>query len=156
MKSTYKTLATAALAATFLIGGIAVTAVAQDKMMAVEKREGLMKLNGKNLGMYAKAAKGGDKTAAMEAAKVLVSNSHALGDAALWPAGSGGGETRAKPELWDNMDDFKAKLAHFQEAAMKAEEAAGSGDQATMTGAFQQVLGACQACHKAYQLPEKK
>lgn len=156
MKLSLKTLSMAALAAAFLAGGLAATAIAQDKMMAVEKREGLMKLNGKNLGMFAKAAKDGDKSTAMEAAKVLVSNSHALGDAALWPAGSGGGESRAKMELWDHMDDFKAKLSHFQQAAMKAEEAAGSGDPTTMTAAFKQVLGACQGCHKAYQLPEKK
>lgn len=155
MKPTLKTLTVAALAAAFLAGGLAVTAVAQDKMMAVEKREGLMKLNGKNLGMFAKAAKSGDKAAAMEAAKVLVSNSHALGEGALWPAGSGGGESRAKMEIWDNMSDFKAKLANFQQAAMKAQEAAGSGDQGMMMAAFNQVRGACGGCHKAYQLPKK-
>jgi cytochrome c556 len=152
MTFSFKTLAVAAFAAAFVAGGVAVTAVAQDAKMAHEKRTGLMKLNGQNLGGYAKAAKEGDKAAALAAAKVLVANSQALGDAALWPAGSGGGDTRAKPEIWDNMDDFKAKLAAFQQAAAAAEEAAtGGGD---MAAAFAAVRGACGGCHTTYQAPK--
>ena len=42
--------------------------------------------------------------------------------------GSDKGKTRAKPEIWENMDDFTTKLNDFREAVANLDSAAASGD----------------------------
>jgi cytochrome c556 len=68
-----------------------------------------------------------------------------------FPAGSDKGKTRAKPGIWENMDDFSSKLADFRREAAKMAEVAASGDK----GAIQAQLGAtgktCKSCHDEYK-----
>ncbi len=66
-------------------------------------------------------------------------------------AGSEMGTTRAKPEIWDNMDDFKMKLAAFREEATKLNAVAASGDEAAMKAQFGAVGKTCKACHDEYK-----
>ena len=61
------------------------------------------------------------------------------------------GTTRAKPEIWDNMDDFKSKLADLREAAEILDDAAESGDREEIAEAFAATGGACKACHDEYK-----
>ncbi|TCO77751.1 c-type cytochrome [Chromatocurvus halotolerans] len=65
--------------------------------------------------------------------------------------GSEKGTTRAKPEIWDNMDDFEAKLEDLRDAAEALEEAAGSGDRKAIASAVRDTGGACKACHDEYK-----
>lgn len=61
------------------------------------------------------------------------------------------GKTGARPEIWQNPQDFSAKLANFQAAAKAFQEAANGND----TGAIKAKLGplgqACKACHDKYR-----
>jgi cytochrome c556 len=65
--------------------------------------------------------------------------------------GSDKGTTRAKPAIWDNMDDFEAKYADFRDAVDSLETAVASGDRAAIGEAVKNTGGACKACHDDYK-----
>ena len=65
--------------------------------------------------------------------------------------GSDKGKTRAKPEIWENMDDFSAKLGDFRTAAANLDSAAESGDADAMKAAFGATGKSCKACHDEYK-----
>lgn len=69
----------------------------------------------------------------------------------LFPAGSDKGDTKAKPAIWSNFDDFKAKSAAFGTAAENIAAAAKSGDMSKLKAAFGAAGGACKACHDDYR-----
>lgn len=68
-----------------------------------------------------------------------------------FPKGSEGGTTRAKPGIWENMDDFEAKLNDLRSAAAELATAAEGGDKKAIMTAFQATGGACKACHDEYK-----
>lgn len=69
----------------------------------------------------------------------------------LFPEGSDTGDTKASPEIWANMDDFKARAEKLATDAKAAAEAAAGG-----LDAFKPAMGAvgqdCQGCHQVYRL----
>lgn len=68
-------------------------------------------------------------------------------------AGTGpeAGNTGAKPEIWQNPQDFAAKLGTFQ-AAAKAFAAAAGGNDVNAVKARMGTLGdTCKACHEKYR-----
>lgn len=65
--------------------------------------------------------------------------------------GSEKGTTRAKPEIWDNMDDFESKLEDLRDAASALDDAAESGDREAIASAVRDTGGACKACHDEYK-----
>jgi cytochrome c556 len=72
-----------------------------------------------------------------------------------FPEGSDtGATTDAKPEIWKNMDDFKAKMDELVKQSKLLAEVAKSGDEAKMKEQFKQTAGACKACHEKYRNEE--
>jgi cytochrome c556 len=65
--------------------------------------------------------------------------------------GTDKGTTRAKPGIWDNMDDFKAKFADMQEAAAQLGAAAASGDKVAVGESVKMTGGTCKSCHDEYK-----
>jgi len=65
--------------------------------------------------------------------------------------GSETGTTRAKPEIWSNMDDFQSKLDDFRAAAAQLAETAAQGDSAASRKQFVATGGTCKACHDEYK-----
>ncbi len=65
--------------------------------------------------------------------------------------GSEKGTTRAKPEIWDNMDDFESKLEDLRDAAAALDEAVEEGDRKEIANAVKNTGGACKACHDEYK-----
>jgi cytochrome c556 len=59
-------------------------------------------------------------------------------------------ETGARDAIWDNPDDIRTKAGNATEAALALEAAAGQGQEQAMK-AFQQLGGACKACHDEYR-----
>ena len=59
--------------------------------------------------------------------------------------------TKARPEIWTNFDDFKAKMADLQKATAKLAEASKSGDLKRAAPVMQEVGNACKACHDKYK-----
>ena len=72
----------------------------------------------------------------------------------LFPAGSGEGDTRAKPEIWAEFARFEQLAAANGEAAAKLAEIARSGGDAAAVGAQLGELGkTCGACHDPFRKP---
>ena len=65
--------------------------------------------------------------------------------------GSEKGKTRAKPEIWENTDDFAQKLANFRSEAAALAAAANAGDKSATIEQFKQAGGTCKACHDNYK-----
>ena len=65
--------------------------------------------------------------------------------------GSEKGTTRAKPEIWENMDDFESKLEDLRDATSALDDAAASGDRKAIASAVRDTGGACKACHDEYK-----
>ena len=70
-----------------------------------------------------------------------------------FPQGTGPdvGKTGAKPEIWQNPQDFAAKLRNFQAAAKTFNASAAGGDLAAIKAHAGQLGQACKACHDKYR-----
>ena len=86
--------------------------MAQGKTPVQAERTKLMRSNG---GALKKIGGAKDTASVGAAARTLAANAKAL--KSKWPAGSGGGASRAKPAIWQNMSDFNAKLSALGAAA---------------------------------------
>jgi cytochrome c556 len=74
--------------------------------------------------------------------------------ASIWfPAGTGPdvGKTGAKPEIWQNPQDFAAKLSAFQKSALVFNAAASGNDMIAAKSRFADLGGTCKACHDKYR-----
>ncbi len=69
----------------------------------------------------------------------------------LSPEGSDIGETRIRPEVWENFDHYKELAQNAVAAAKKIGETAASGDRASTKSAFALLAGACSQCHNPYR-----
>lgn len=64
----------------------------------------------------------------------------------------------ARPEIWDNFEDFSARAARFKDAAEALAEIARTGGdtpslrKAALRQAAQKVGGTCKACHDTYRI----
>lgn len=60
-------------------------------------------------------------------------------------------KTRAKPELFQNMEDVGKLAMDFNAAAANLAQAAASGDKAVVQKAFGETGATCKACHDKYR-----
>ncbi|MEP7156191.1 MAG: cytochrome c [Betaproteobacteria bacterium] len=65
--------------------------------------------------------------------------------------GSDKGETKAKPEIWSKMDDFKGKMTKLNEETAKLAAISKSGTFDEIKKQFGATAGACKACHDEYK-----
>ncbi|HTS52136.1 MAG TPA: cytochrome c [Burkholderiales bacterium] len=145
-------------AAAVLLGGMAlgagVVALAQMKPEdAIKYRQSAMFLVGQNFGPLAAMAQGKlpyDKEAAIKHADIVAFVSK-LPLQGFQPGTDTGGNTKAKPEIWENMDDFKGKLEKMQQETAKLAEVAQSGDFNALKAQVGDTGKACKACHDKYR-----
>jgi len=71
--------------------------------------------------------------------------------ARAFPPGSEKGTTRAKPGIWENPDDFNAKLGDLKTAVAGLNTAVDGGDREAIVAAFGETGKACKACHDEYK-----
>jgi cytochrome c556 len=71
-----------------------------------------------------------------------------------FPAGTGPdvAKTGAKPEIWQNWQDFAAKLSAFQKSAQVFNAAAANGDMNAAKARYADLGGTCKACHDKYRM----
>jgi cytochrome c556 len=74
-----------------------------------------------------------------------------------FPAGTGpeAGKTGAKPDIWQNPQDFAAKLAAFQKTAHQFYATALAGDATGLKTSADELAGTCKACHDKYRMEMK-
>ncbi|MQP64806.1 cytochrome C556 [Niveispirillum sp. SYP-B3756] len=139
------------VAAGVLSAGVAVAA--QDPLAVVDARKTELKKAGgamKAIGAFLKEGKG--TVADVQAAAATIEGvSKAF--PGWWPTGTaiGVGESEAKPGIWENMDDFKAKTMAFQAASADLVAAAATGDKAAIGGVLGKLGGTCKGCHETYR-----
>lgn len=68
-----------------------------------------------------------------------------------YPAGSEGGASKAKPEVWSEAPKFRQLQQSSQVEAAKMHAAAKSGDQQVLRTRFNDLSKSCKACHDQYK-----
>jgi cytochrome c556 len=147
MKAAHAVLVAAALS------GAAGAASAQQKPEDIIKyRQSALFLMGQHFGPIAAMAQGKlpyDKEAAARNAAIVEYMSKLPWD--RFPAGSDQGNTKAKPEIWSNMDDFKAKADKMQAEVAKLAQVARTGELNALKAQVGDTGKACKACHDEYR-----
>lgn len=137
--------------AALAVAGMAVNAYATEDV--VKTRKLLMDANGGAAGTGAAIMKG-DIPFNPAVAKSVFLTMHAVaysyGD--YFPEGSGGGDTKASPKIWEDAAGFAAALAKFQQDT-DAAIAADVQDIDAFKAAFGTVAANCKSCHDVYRLP---
>jgi cytochrome c556 len=140
--------------------GKATASTADDLQSAVDARRTLMKDNiakMKAMGAVVEA-KSGDLAAMQQLALGLQSNAEKMVD--LFPKGSSmtdlPSKTNAKPEIWENFNDFKSIAATFATESGKLADAAKSGDMSAFAAQYD-VVGekGCGGCHTKYRMKQQ-
>jgi cytochrome c556 len=131
--------------------GTAGAAVAQD--VIAQRREGLRGMGRQMEAIKAVTDARGDTRPLAERIDTMVTFYRGL--PAMFPAGSGTGDTRALPTIWSDRAGFEQAAANMvtQLGVMRA--AAASGDVAATTAAFNQTGATCGACHRPYRGPAR-
>ena len=122
---------------------------------AIKYRQMVMSSLGAHIGAIAAVLKGKvshsghivGHARAMQAASLMLND--------IFPPDSDFGLTRAKPEIWQQPDKFKAGLKTFQDAAVVLVQAAESGDMGAIGDALGGVGKACGGCHKPFRAPKE-
>ena len=70
----------------------------------------------------------------------------------VFPEGSNVGESEALPKIWEDKEAFAEAIAKTEEATAAFVEAAESGDEEAIMGAFRAVGGSCRGCHDNFRL----
>lgn len=135
--------------AALLLCGLGAAALAQGDV--IKTRQEAMKSNGAAMkAIKAVVEANGPAADVVAPAQKIAEVAAQIAD--LFPQGSDtGGETSAKPEIWQNWDDFKAKADGMKLQADMLVSAAQSGDIATVKAQFEKVGAACGGCHKVYK-----
>ncbi|MEJ7804418.1 MAG: cytochrome c [Telluria sp.] len=68
-----------------------------------------------------------------------------------YPAGSVGGDSKAKPEVWSEGPKFRQLQQSSQLEADKLLAAAKSGDQQVLRLRFSDLSKSCKSCHDSYK-----
>jgi len=137
-----------------LFASIATTGLAQSAADAVAARQAAMKAIGKSNAVIANAMKADtpDFAAASEAAKTI-SNAFTAFPGHFGP-GTGpdsGVTTKAKAEIWTDMDAFRAANDRAIAASAALVIAAGGTDVAAINSAQTALRGTCGGCHSAFR-----
>ncbi len=120
------------------------TGVVKERMDLMDSQKDAMKI----LGLMAKGKTPFDVAKAAAAAKDIETTAAKIPE--LFPKGSSGGHSEAKPEVWTKWDEFTGDAEALQAAAKTLATVldAGSPD---WKADFQKVTDACKTCHKTFR-----
>lgn len=128
-------------------------ALAQQKPEdAIKYRQSALFILGQSFGPLAAMAQGKipyDKDAAVRDAAIAEFVSK-LPWSRFGP-GTDQGNTKAKPEIWSNLDDFRAKADKMQAEIAKLAQVSKAGDLNALKAQVGETGKACKACHDEYR-----
>lgn len=75
---------------------------------------------------------------------------------ALFPAGSGTGDTDALPLIWEEQDRFASAVSALEKSTAQLRDAVNANDKKATNEAFKAVGEACKGCHDRYRKEAKK
>ncbi|HYM31788.1 MAG TPA: cytochrome c, partial [Candidatus Cybelea sp.] len=130
-------------------------AAPDDAAELVKKRSHLMETNEDHFKPYINYMKGriDFSPSLADEAKAVVANAKEI--PSLFPPGSTTPKSRAKPEIWQNFDDFQTKAKGLETAAGKLAEISAKDDKDAIGAQLRVVGKACDNCHDSYRAPEK-
>lgn len=132
--------------------GLAGSAAADQYEDAIKYRQSaftLVKGNFGPMGAMVKGERPFDAAAFAEYAENLVALSRMTDDGFI--DGSDLGDTKAKPEVWENRAEFDARMKDFREAVAELAVVAKSGDLDRIKPQFSAAAKSCKACHDDFK-----
>ena len=124
------------------------TGVVKERMDLMDTQKDAMKV----LGGMAKGKVPFDAAKAAAAAHEIEKTSTKIPD--LFPEGTGGHPSEAKPEVWTQWDEFTADAEALTKAAT-ALKVALEGEAPEWKAKFKGVIDACKTCHKTFRAEKK-
>jgi cytochrome c556 len=129
------------------LGGVVIAAdVVQERHMAMEAVGDAMGPLG------AMAKKQAPFDAAVVKAKATAIADNLEKSVSLFPVGSGGGKSRAKPEIWSDAPGFEKEMKDSHAAAVALQSVS---DEAAYGPALGALGASCKSCHDKYRLPKQ-
>jgi cytochrome c556 len=121
----------------------------------VAARQAAFSMSAATLGaLRAGARGGGDVKPLVNGARALARWARAM--PGMFPESSRGLSPGAKPVIWTNMADFRAKAADYAAAATRLSELAQAGDAGAFNVQLAVVAKSCGACHDVYRNEEHR
>jgi cytochrome c556 len=137
------------------VGFTAIATLVQAADPITERREA-MKSNGSAMKAINTALEnGGSADELVKHADQI--NANAMKLATLFPAGTDQphgkdpGHTMAKPEIWQDPEEFAAALKKFQDESAMFKTAVAGGNMAVIKAEFEKLGGTCGDCHKTFR-----
>lgn len=125
--------------------------VALSDLDIIAKRQAGFKENGKSMKAISAILKeNGDISSVAAAAQTIEAFSKTI--PTLFPKGSDQGDTEAKPEIWTDMEKFKALAQEHEQAAKALVEAIDQkASQDVVKEKFETLGKSCGNCHKQFR-----
>ena len=133
----------------FVMFFVMVVMAASANADVITERKENFRANVKSLKLIQPAMEQGDMETISKEAESIASWVKAMPE--FFPQGSDMGDTKARPEIWENWDDFLAKSAANREAAETLAELAAAGNDEALPSAFGALSKTCGDCHKLYK-----
>ena len=136
----------AAAALSLTVASVSADPIEQRKKNMEERRDVL-----RIIGPVAQGNADFDAAVVADALARLDANAKAAADVeALWPEGSGSGDTKATAAIWTDFDAFKAENGKYEQAVAAA-VAAAPQDLAAFQAVFGPIGASCGSCHENYR-----
>ena len=119
---------------------------------AVAYRQGILRAMGWNVGPMGAMVKG-DMPFDEQRFAFLAGRTAALAPMALegFTPDTRDAKSHARPGLWDNLDDFEARMSKLREATAALASVAQGGDEAEIRRQFGETVQVCKGCHDEYR-----
>ncbi len=144
-----KALIVGSLALAFGMTGLANAADNPDDIIAT-RQAGFDLVQGTLVAMKATIDDGGSVKPLADGAKGIANWGHAI--PGMFPVGTETGHnTKAKPEIWSDRDNFVKISADLSAAADKMVTLAQADDKAGFAAEFKEMGAACGACHRQFR-----
>lgn len=133
--------------------GTSLLAYAAKPEDGIKYRRGVMAAQGWNMGNLAAMVKGErayDKAEFAQRAANLAALSK-MAPEGFMVEGSDSGDTKAKPEVFSEMDKFKGGMDKLATETAKLAQVAAGGDMGAIKPQFGEVAKLCKGCHDSYR-----
>ena len=117
----------------------------------IKYRKNVMKSTGGHMGAIADILKNGLPLTAHIVDHARSINQNNKMTLAMFPKGSGLGDTKAKPAIWGNWAKFESVVNASIHASAKLVKVAESGDMAAVAKQVRATGKTCRGCHKTFR-----
>ena len=140
------------LAGALLAGAIGSALAAPKPEDAVAYRQGILRAMGWNVGPMGAMVKG-DVPFDVKRFAFLAGRTASLAPMALegFTPDTKDAKSHARPELWENMDDFRTRMGKLRDATAALASEAQGGDEARIKQQFSETVQVCKGCHDEYR-----